>query len=112
VLVRPTTCRSGVPTQDGSKCSSLKATNSSTGRAVRSLKLKEAKMKRDKLLECGVIIVQRTKNGKLFIWIRLKVLKLRELTKTLVSMLTDHSTLFQNFHLTESLNVTVPIMFG
>ena len=63
------TCKRGVPTQDGSKYSSMRITNSSTGKAVKSLTLKEARTKKAKLLVCGEITEERANNGKLFILI-------------------------------------------
>jgi hypothetical protein len=46
-------------------------------------------------------------NGMLSILIKQMVLKQRVSIKTLVSMLTDHSISFQNFHSTELLSATV-----
>jgi hypothetical protein len=48
----------------------------------------------------------------LFILTKQRAHKLRELTRTSVSMWTDHSILFPSFHSTEWWNVTVPTMFG
>jgi hypothetical protein len=64
VLVKPTTCKSGAPTQDGSKFSSTRIANSSTGRAVKSLMLKEERTKKAKQLEFGVTTEEDTSNGK------------------------------------------------
>jgi hypothetical protein len=96
VLVEPTTCKSGAPTLDGSKSSSTRIANSSTGRTVRSLMLQEVKMKKVKQLEFMVIIEARTNNGKLSTLIKQTRLLLRELTMTSVSISTDHSTLDQD----------------
>jgi hypothetical protein len=42
----------------------MRITNSSTGRAVKSLMLKEVKTRKDKLLEFGATIEESTNNGK------------------------------------------------
>jgi hypothetical protein len=95
------TCRSGAQIQDGGKCSSLRRTNSSTGRAARSLMSKEAKTKKDKQLVFLETMEEKDSNGKLFILTRLMVHKPKELIKTLASTLTDHSTSSLNFHSVE-----------
>jgi hypothetical protein len=42
----PTTCKSGVPTQDGSNCSSMRRISSSTGLMERLFQSVEQKMKK------------------------------------------------------------------
>jgi hypothetical protein len=63
--------------------------------------LEEEEMKKETQFKYGVTMVPKPKNGKLSILTKQRVHKLRDLTKTSVSMLTDHSTLFQSFHSTE-----------
>jgi hypothetical protein len=77
VQEEPTTCKSGAPTQDGSKYSSMRRTNSSTFRTVRSLMLLEAKMKKVQQLEYMATMEVQTKNGKFFMLIKLIRLELR-----------------------------------
>jgi hypothetical protein len=95
------TCKSGAPTLDGSKFSSTRTANSLTGRAAKSLMLKEAKTRKAKQLEFGVTIEADINNGKLSILMKLKDHRLRDLIKNGDSMLIDHSILFLNFHSTE-----------
>jgi len=80
------TCKFGAPTQDGSKCSNMRMINSSIGRAARFLMLKEPRMKKVMLSVFGPTTVVNIKNGLLFILTKQRVLKLRDLTKILVSM--------------------------
>jgi hypothetical protein len=103
-------CKSGAPTQDGGRSSSIRIANSSTGTTTRSLTLEEVKTKRDNKLEFGAITEVDINNGKLFILIRQRAHKLRVSPKTLDSISTDHSTSFQIFHLEEWLNALVPTM--
>jgi len=72
------TCKSGAPTQDGSKSSSTRTTNLLTGTTTRSLMLKVAKTKKDTQLEYGQTIEENTNNGQLFILIKQRVLKLKD----------------------------------
>jgi hypothetical protein len=74
--------------------------------------LKEVKMKKVNQLASGATIEVNTNNGKLSISTKLKDHKLRESTRTLVSMSTDHSILFQNFHSIELLSATVRTTSG
>ena len=106
------TCKSGALTQDGSRSSSMKTANSSTGRAARSLMSEELRMLKDNKLESGVTTRANTKCGQLSILTKQRVHKPRALTKISASMSTDHSTSFQNSHSTELLSATVPITFG
>jgi hypothetical protein len=64
VPVEPTICKSGAPTQDGSKYSSMRTSNSSIGRAAKSLMSLVLRMKRDKKSECSVTTEVNTNNGK------------------------------------------------
>jgi hypothetical protein len=63
VLEEPTTCKSGALTLDGSKYSSTRITNSSTGKTVRYLMSQEPRMRKDKLFKYTVTTVERTNNG-------------------------------------------------
>jgi predicted DNA-binding protein (MmcQ/YjbR family) len=92
------TCRSGAPTQDGGKSSSIRIANSSTGTTTRSLTLEEVKTKKDNKLEFGAITEVDTNNGKLFILIKQRAHKPRVSLKTSDSISIDHSTSFQIFH--------------
>jgi hypothetical protein len=49
--VKPTTCKSGAPTLDGSRYSSMRRVNSSIGLMERSLMLQETRMLKVKQLE-------------------------------------------------------------
>jgi hypothetical protein len=91
------TCKSGALTQDGSKSSSMRTANSSTGPTARSSMLKEEKMLKDKQSVFGVTIEESINNGKLSILIRLMLLQQRALIRTSASILTDHSTSDQDF---------------
>jgi hypothetical protein len=64
-------------------------------------------MKKDKLLESGVTMVESIKDGELSILIKLKRPPLKVLTRNSDGTLTDHSTLSHNFHSTESLRCSV-----
>jgi hypothetical protein len=90
----------------------MRTANSSTGQTTRSLMLEELRMLKDNKLESGVTTEVNTNNGQLSILIKQRVHKLRESTKNLDSMWTDHSILFQSFHSTELLSATVPTTFG
>jgi hypothetical protein len=57
-------------------------------------------------------ITELIKDGELSTLTKLRRYHLRDLTKSLVSTLTDHSILSQSFHSTELLNATVPTMSG
>jgi hypothetical protein len=98
------TCKSGALTQDGSKSSSTRTINSSTGNPLRCLMCLVPRTRKDKLFKYTVTTVERTNNGMSFILTRLMDLKLRDSTKTLVSMWTDHSTSDQECQCRELLN--------
>jgi hypothetical protein len=101
VLVEPTTCKSGALTPDGSKFSSLRMNTSSIHQTTKFLMLLEAKMKKDKLLEYKIEMVEKVelliRDGRLFILIKPPKLELKDSTKNLVSTLTDHSISDQDF---------------
>lgn len=99
--VKLMTCKYGALTQDGGKFSSTRTTNSSTGRATRSLMSNQARTKKGKPLKLGVTVEVKDNNGKLCILIKQRLIKLRDLTSNLVSKSTNHSILFQNSHPTE-----------
>jgi hypothetical protein len=112
VLVKPTTCKSGAPTLDGSNCSNMKRINSLTGLTTRDLMLLDLKTKKVKLLELPITTTKPTKNGELSILTRQRRLKLKVLMKNSVSTLTDHSTLDPDFLCRDLLNATVPTTSG
>jgi hypothetical protein len=72
------TCKSGAPTLDGGKYSSMKTTNSSTSRTTRYLMLEEQRMLKANKLESGVTIEVNTNNGQLSILIKPERLLIRE----------------------------------
>jgi hypothetical protein len=57
-------------------------------------------------------LVRITKSGKYYMSTKLRRLKLRDLTKSSVSISIDHSILDLDFHSKELLNATVPTTFG
>jgi hypothetical protein len=101
VLVEPTTCKSGALTPDGSKFSSLRMNTSSIHQTTKFLMLLEAKMKKDKLLEYKIEMVEKVelliRDGRLSILIKPPKLELKDSTKNLASTLTDHSISDQDF---------------
>jgi hypothetical protein len=90
----------------------MRTTNSSTGPTTRSLKLREAKMKKVQQLEYLVTIVVETNNGKLFTLMKLTRIERRVLMTNSVSISTDHFTSDQDCQCKESLNAMVPTMSG
>jgi len=92
------TCKSGALTQDGSRSSSTRIANLSTGLTIRCLTSETVRMLKDKLSGSRTILAERIRNGRLFILINLKLLPQKDSAKTLVSILIDHSTLCLNFH--------------
>ena len=106
MLVEQTTCKSGAPTQDGSKYSSMKRANSSTGLTAKFLMSHHPKMKKDKLLVLQVIPVRTTRNGEFFILTKLLRLKQRDSMKSSASTSIDHSTSDPDCQCKELLNVT------
>jgi len=112
MLVEPMICKSGQPTQDGSRSSSIRTANSSTGPTIRFSMSREAKMRKDMQLVFGVTIEESINNGKLFILIKPPSLKPRDSTKNSDSTSTDHSILDQDCHSKELLSATVPTTSG
>jgi hypothetical protein len=78
VLVELTTCKSGAPTLDGSRSSSMRMVNSSIGPTRRYLMSLDLKMRKVKQLESLETTEDQTRNGKFFILTRLKRLLLRD----------------------------------
>jgi len=112
VQAEPTTCKSGQPTQDGSKFSNMRATNSSIQPTTRHFQLLEPRMMRDKQLLSMETKRELTKSGKSSMLTRLKRLGLRVSTRNSDSTSTDHSTLDQECQCKESLNATAPTTSG
>jgi hypothetical protein len=90
----------------------MRTTNSSTGRAAKFLKSKETRTRKDIQLEFGVTTEEDTNNGKLSILIKPRVHKLRDSTKSMDSMSTDHSTLSQNSHSAECSSAIITTTSG
>jgi hypothetical protein len=129
---RPTTCKSGAPTQDGSRSSSLlssqrlrklkqlrapprvlnRSDNLLISETIRSLMFQEEKMPKAKLLLFGVTMVRSTSNGKYNMLTKQNQFKTKDLWKTLDSIATDHSTFNQECQSIELLNATVLTTFG
>jgi hypothetical protein len=105
------TCKSGALTQDGGKYSSMRTTNSSTGTTTKPLTLKMVRTKKETQFKCGATMEAKPKSGTLFILIKQRDLKLRDLTKNSDSMSIDHSTSSPNFHSEELLSALEPTMF-
>ena len=101
------TCKSGAPTQDGSKYSDMITNNSSTGQTTRYLMSRVQRMKKEPQLEFMETMERITKNGKFFMLTRLLRLRPRDSMRNSDSTLTDHSTSSQSFHSTESLRCLV-----
>ena len=64
-------------------------------------------LKEAQLLSQRMMVVS-LENGQLFILMKIRDLKRRDLTKNQDSTATDHSTWFQDFHYTESFNLMEP----
>jgi hypothetical protein len=110
-LERPTTCRSGAPTQDGGNSSSIKVNTLSTGKMVNALMSQEEKMLKDKQSLYGIDTMVPTRDGRSSMLIQLS-LRLRDSMKNSDSISTDHSILSLNFHSTELQRCTVTPMYG
>jgi len=89
---RPTRCKSGAPTQDGSRSSNIEMNTSSILEMVRHLMYMEEKMKKLGKSLPGRDTMVQTRDGRLSILIKLPRLLHQELMKTLDSTSTDHST--------------------
>jgi len=63
VQVGPTICKYGAPTPAGSKSSSIRTTNSSTGLTIRSLMSEEVKTLKATLSKYGATMDPRLRNG-------------------------------------------------
>jgi hypothetical protein len=72
--------------------------------------LEVQRMRKDKLLESGVITVENIKDGELSILIKPDQFNPRDSIRIGASMSIDHSISSQNFHSTESLNALVQTM--
>jgi len=88
---RPITCKSGPPTQDGSRSSNMNQSSSQTSK-VRYLMLQVQRIMKVNQLLCGARMVEQTRDGQLFMLINQPRSKIRELTMNSDSMSTDHST--------------------
>jgi hypothetical protein len=86
------TCKSGALTLDGSRSLSMKVNNSSTSEMEEHLMSQVVEMKKDNLLLLGRDMVARTRNGRLSTLMKLRKELQRDLIRTGVSTLTDHST--------------------
>jgi len=112
VLVEPTTCKSGAPTQDGSKFSSMRRTNLSTGRAAKFLKSRLQRMMKEHQLAFTVTTEEETNNGQSSILTKLTKIEPRVLIQNSDSTLIDHSISDLDFHSKELLNATELTMSG
>jgi len=97
LLVEPTTCRCGAPTQDGSRSSSIQENNSSIPRTTRSLKLLVRRILKVKQLAFMETIVVSIKDGLSDILTKLTKNQPRERMMNLDSKSTDLSTSDQDF---------------
>jgi hypothetical protein len=104
LLVDQETCKFGQPTQDGGNSSLMKEASSQMLRTTESLMFTKERILNTKQLLCGRDTVRLTRNGRSSILTKLSKLKLRDLTKSSVSISTDHSTSDQDSQCTESLN--------
>jgi len=96
MLVKQTTCKCGALTLVGSKYSNTKTTNLSTGKIIRFLMLRTIRTKKVTQLVFLETTEANTNNGQLPILMKCKMKKLKVSTKTSVSTLTGHFTLFQD----------------
>jgi phage-related protein len=97
MLEEPTTCKSGSPTQDGSRSSNTLVNNSLTSKMEKHLMFQEQKILKGKLLSFTDLTTRSIKDGELSILISQKRNQLKDLTKTSDSISIDHSTLSQDF---------------
>jgi len=115
-LVELPTCKSGAPTQDGSRYSNFKENSLSIQPITRYLMSKALRMRKDKRfklqIETTKRVVQPTKDGRSFMLIRLMLLEPRASTKNSDSTSTDHSTSDPECQCKELLSATVPTMSG
>jgi hypothetical protein len=85
-------CKSGAPTLDGGKSSSMKENTSLTGPTKKHLMFTEDKIMKDKRLLSGRNTVEPTRNGRLSILTNLRRNKLKVSTRTSDLSATNHST--------------------
>jgi len=83
--------KSKEPTHNGGRSSSIEVNNSSTSRTRRFLMYQEEKMLKLNQLLLTRATMERTRDGKLFMLIRLINSRPRDSTKNLASTSTDHS---------------------
>jgi hypothetical protein len=100
------TCKSGALTHNGSRSSSIKVSTLSTYKTENALKFLETRMMKEEQLLSTIDTTVLTRDGRLSM-LTLSRLKPRDLMKSSVSTLTDHSILSQNSHSTESLKCLV-----
>jgi hypothetical protein len=98
VLEELTTCKSGAPTLDGSRSSNIETHISATFKTkIDVLMSVEAKMKKADQLSSGRSTEELTKDGRLYIKMKLKRFKKKDFMKTSDGTLTDHSISFLDF---------------
>jgi hypothetical protein len=90
---RPTTCRFGAPTQDGSRSSSMTKNRRSSGICLirRFLMFQEEKMLKDKLLLYGVNMVSQIRDGEYSMLIRPNQFKIKDSILNGECTVIDHS---------------------
>jgi hypothetical protein len=91
VQEKPTTCKSGAPTQDGGKSSDIEDGTSKTLRTTRFLMLLEEKMLKVKRLSSGEDTTNLTKDGELPMLTKLESIKRVVFTETSDGILIDLS---------------------
>jgi hypothetical protein len=99
--------KSGEPTLDGGKSSFSEEETSSTLRAKRFLIFLEEKTKKDKKLLSGRDTTELTRDGQLPIPTKLERRLLKDTIRDMDSISPEYSTLDQDFHSKELLNVSV-----
>jgi len=85
MLEKPTTCKSGVPTLNGSRSSTIRMNTSSISETRRHLMYTEERMKKEERSLPGKSTMERTRGGKLSILIRPRSKRLQANLKSLVS---------------------------
>jgi len=107
VLVKPTTCKSGVPTQDGTKSSDIKESNLWISRTERSLTSNLEKILKGNQFRYGLPTTVPTRNGRSFTLIRPRLLP-QVLRNSLVSESMFHSSLCPDYQWRELLSALEP----
>jgi hypothetical protein len=104
VQVKPTTCKSGAPTQDGSRSSLMLVSTSATSNPqTDALMYTKVKMLKDKRSKSTTDIMEPTKDGRLDMLTLLR-LKLRDnLIRSSDFTLRETSTLFHHSIATDTL---------